>query len=440
MVVLSLFDGMGCGMIALKELGVKVTKYYASEIDKFAIQQTKLNFPEVVHLGTVENCLNPNLIDLSTVDLVIAGSPCQGFSFAGKGLNFDDPRSKLFFVFAEIWEKVKMLNPDAHFFLENVNMKKEHLNVISKRLGVKPMRINSNLVSAQNRARWYWFSWCQKQTLGLFGNLESIPTIPAPKDKNIFLKDVLQPEEEIEGKYYLSEKFIKTSLDHKERHDQRGNGFGISPHFDTEVKAKAVTTLEGTRQTSNFVCVAMRGRNPDNPKSRKPGLQTVQMLEPKTDGKTNCLTTVSKDNLVLKFPVGPGPKKEVIQLNPSIESGNQPYQQNRIYDPNGLSPALLAQMSSGTHAILQRGRGFNKGGIHTEKTPTLTANAWHQNNHLLDGYTLRRLTPLECCRLQTIPEWYKWSVSNTQIYKMLGNGWTVEVIKHIFSFLPKECR
>ena len=154
MIVLSLFDGMSCGQIALKELGCAV-KYYASEIDKYAIKQTQLNFPNTIQLGDVNNWMGWNL-DWSSIDLVLAGSPCQGFSFAGKQLAFDDPRSKLFFVFVEILNHIKKFNQDVKFLLENVNMKKSHLRVISEYVGVFPVNINSNLVSAQNRDRWYW--------------------------------------------------------------------------------------------------------------------------------------------------------------------------------------------------------------------------------------------------------------------------------------------
>ena len=127
--VLSLFDGLSCGQIALKELGVKVDKYYASEIDKFAIEQTRLNFPNTIHLGDVQNWEEWKL-DWSSIDLVIGGSPCQGFSFAGKQLAFDDPRSRLFFVFVGIVNHVKKHNPNMKFLLENVVMKKEHIAVI----------------------------------------------------------------------------------------------------------------------------------------------------------------------------------------------------------------------------------------------------------------------------------------------------------------------
>jgi site-specific DNA-cytosine methylase len=189
--VLSVFDGMSCGQIALNELGFKIDKYYAAEIDKHAITQTQHNFPNTVQLGSVTDV---RAKDLEKIDLFIGGSPCQGFSFAGKQLNFDDPRSALFFEYVRLWKEIKAINPDAKFLLENVNMKKEYLRVISEYLGVFPVRINSNLVSAQNRDRWYWTNIKTKET-GLFSELWS--DIPQPEDKGILLKDILLPENEV---------------------------------------------------------------------------------------------------------------------------------------------------------------------------------------------------------------------------------------------------
>jgi DNA-cytosine methyltransferase len=377
--LLSVFDGMGCGMIALKELGIKVNKYYSSEIDKFANQQTKHNFPEIIQLGDITKI---KAKDLEKIDLFIGGSPCQGFSFAGKQLNFDDPRSKLFFDYVRLWNEIKSINPDAKFLLENVNMKKEYLRVISEHLGVFPVRINSNLVSAQNRDRWYWTNIKTKH-VGLF--TETWTDIPHPKDRGILLKDILQDESEVDEKYYLSDKIIKGFNKKKNRDLDKGNGFGMqTPNLNGKSntlvaryykdgkeniikldkqgnkkpgqnKAGCLTGgghSGGNHSDMDIICVSMVGRKLDENGVRKDNsnIKAVQRLEPKTDGKTNFLTSVHKDNL------------------------------------------------------------------------------------LTDGYKLRRLTPVECSRLQTIPEWYKWIVSDTQIYKMLGNGWTVEVIKHIFKY------
>jgi len=167
--VLSLFDGMSCGQIALDKLGIEVDNYFASEIDKYAMQVTKHNYPNTKHIGDVTKVKGA---DLPKIDLLIGGSPCQGFSFAGKQLNFDDPRSKLFFEFVRLLEETK----PKYFLLENVVMKQEYQDVISQHLGVKPILINSSLVSAQNRKRLYW---------------TNIPNIEQPKDLRLTIKDTI---------------------------------------------------------------------------------------------------------------------------------------------------------------------------------------------------------------------------------------------------------
>ena len=194
--VLSLFDGMSCGQIALNQLGFKIDNYFASEIDKDAMKIAKKNFPNMQHIGDVTKVKGS---ELPKIDLLIGGSPCQGFSFAGKQLNFNDPRSALFFEFVRL---LKETNP-KYFLLENVRMKKESENVISEYLGVKPIEINSNLVSAQNRKRLYW---------------TNIPNVVLPEDKGILLKDVL--ELVVDDKYNLSEAKIDRVLN-----TQRGKGF-----------------------------------------------------------------------------------------------------------------------------------------------------------------------------------------------------------------------
>ena len=144
--VLSLFDGVSCGQIALERAGIKVDNYYASEIDKHAITVTQNNYPNTIQLGDVQKW---HEWELPKIDLLIGGSPCQGFSFAGKQLNFNDPRSKLFFEFVDV---LKYYKP-KYFLFENVKMKQEYQDVITEHLGVEPIEINSSLVSAQNRIR-----------------------------------------------------------------------------------------------------------------------------------------------------------------------------------------------------------------------------------------------------------------------------------------------
>jgi len=404
--VLSLFDGMGCGNIALRELGINVNKYYASEIDKFAIMQTKHNFPGIIHLGSV---LNVDVSKLERIDLLIGGSPCQSFSFAGKrngmttteneeiytldrylelkseGFQFEG-QSYLFWEYMRILTDIRKCNPDVKFLLENVEMGDKWERILSESIGIFGVHINSALVSAQNRKRIYWTNIRVKE-VGLFGELHS--DIPQPKDEGILLKDIL--EEEVDEKYYLSEKGLAGMLKHKENNANNGNGFGVQ--FITRETEKSNSILQrGYKDCKdNAVCVAMRGRNPNNPSDRTSGSPTEQRLEPNLNGKTNTITTVQKDNLVL-------------QINPSKESGwKQPYQHNRVYDTSGISPCLNTDARS--PAILT-----------------------------IEDHRIRRLTPTEASRLQTIPNWYEWIVSETQQYKMLGNGWTVKVIMHILKY------
>lgn len=172
--VLSLFDGISAGHLALERAGIEVGTYYRSEIDKFANKVAMHHYPDDVQLGDVTKWREWD-IDWASIDMLIGGSPCQGFSFAGKQLAFDDPRSALFFVYVDILNHIKSFNPNVKFMLENVKMKKEFVEVINEHLGVEPVVINSALMSAQNRVRLYWCNWDLKQ----------------PKDKGILLRDVI---------------------------------------------------------------------------------------------------------------------------------------------------------------------------------------------------------------------------------------------------------
>jgi site-specific DNA-cytosine methylase len=279
MKVLSLFDGISAGQLALKRANKDVTHYYASEIDKYAIQVTQHNFPSTIQLGDVTKWREWD-IPWGEIDLVMGGSPCQGFSFAGRQLNFDDPRSALFFVFVDICQHVADHNPKMRFLLENVRMKKEHQDVITSQMGVEPIVINSNLVSAQNRHRLYW---------------TNIPNVDQPTDRGILLRDILQ--DNVEQKYFLTE--------------------------------------AGKAYMSRLRNGKPRWEYHTNP----------------LDSKSACVTA----NFYVGIPMG-----------------------------------VIKEL-------------------------------------------MRRLTPIECERLQTFPDDYTSVISNTQRYKALGNSWTVEVIKHIFN-------
>lgn len=190
--VLSLFDGCSCGRVALERAQIKIGYYFASEIDKPAINVSMANHSDIIHLGDIKGVKVENL---PKIDLIMGGSPCQGFSYAGKKLNFDDPRSALFFEFVRILKDARRFNPDVLFLLENVRMKKEWQDIISYHLGVNPIEINSSLVSAQNRRRLYW---------------TNIPGVCQPADLNITLKDIITKDS---LNFYLSEDQIKKASD-----------------------------------------------------------------------------------------------------------------------------------------------------------------------------------------------------------------------------------
>jgi DNA-cytosine methyltransferase len=352
--VLSLFDGMSCGRIALERAGLRVDNYFASEIDPHAIKVAKANWPEIQHIGSVTEVKAESL---PQIDLLIGGSPCQGFSFAGKQLNFEDPRSKLFFEYVRLLKECK----PKYFLLENVVMKKEYQDVISKELGVEPILINSALVSAQNRKRLYW---------------TNIPNIVQPEDKGLLLKDILE----------------------KDFFADRDKSFCLDANY-------------------------FKGGNPEQyfGKSRR--------------------QLVFSENLELKHFSTDSICHHV--ANATDISGNET--NKRIYAESGKSPTLTTmggghrepkvlveytqrcqrQIKKNTKRLSEKALSFCTNANSTGSGVTLAKSE----------YMWRKLTPLECERLQTVPEGYTAHVSNTQRYKMLGNGWTVDVIAHILKNL-----
>ncbi len=373
--VLSLFDGMSCGRIALERVGIKVNKYYASEIDKHAIKVTQHNYPDTIQLGSVTEI---KVTDLPQIDLLIGGSPCQGFSFAGKQLNFEDPRSKLFFEFVRL---LKECNP-KYFLLENVKMKKEYQDVITEHLGVEPIEINSNLLSAQNRKRIYW---------------TNIPGVTIPNDKGILLKDIVHENESIDtalsGNY--AEWFAKNA------EFQLGKKYcSLSPEKAITMTARQYASWNGNywfEILSEYIV---------------PFDKTLQILDKEVQrGKVGYFRKDSQANRVYYI------HDKAITLTGEAGGGAAKMGQ---YLFGCITPDRVEKR--------QNGQRFNDG----KKFYTLTA----QDKHgvLIEGY-IRKLTPIECERLQTVPDNYSAIVSNSQRYKMLGNGWTVDVIAHVFGGL-----
>ena len=552
--VLSLFDGCSGGQQALDRLGIKVDNYFASEIDKYAIKVTMANYPNTIQLGSV---VNVDGYSLPKINLILGGSPCTNFSFAGKrkGMSTKDEQEILTLEhYLELkaegfefegqsylfWEYMRLLNEckPTYFLLENVEMGEKWEKVLSKAIGVNGIHINSALVSAQNRKRIYWTN-IGLEPSGLFGDLESI--IPQPKDQGILLRDIL--ETEVDEKYFLSEKMIEGFERHKERHNDKGTGFGYVPKNQDD-KGNSLRANAALCPTDNMLVVQNAHNISDQGKTINEKIQkshslmardykgfgnqgmtgiVVQSIFDKTLGNDDDANSMSVDvNCKFGFYtcgnyneifcnscddgsnyeenylnsrntnaveiVANGAKEQVvgrkaqedgtykreyevsndqksktletnkaknnveirevkqISTNNKSNGGTQPYQQDRIYDVNGISPALQAQLPNGSTMIYlneNQQKKFNPN-INSDKANALTLAQGRagSSDEYMDSVSkianitsrIRRLTPIECERLQTVADNYTNHVSDSQRYKMLGNGWTIEVIKFILSF------
>ena len=363
--ILSLFDGISCGRVALERAGVPVETYYASEIDKYAMSVAQAMYPDIIQIGDV--CKIDFTQYVGKIDMIIGGSPCQDLSIAKQnrqGLHGE--RSRLF------WEYIKALTiiKPKYFLLENVaSMKNEDRDAITAVLcGIYPetecIMINSALVSAQQRKRYYWTNWHVEQ----------------PQDKGILLKDILESGTGCTAEHY-AQKICNTSV-----------------QTDSMVVEPAVLRYERTE-------TAKKLRKDYEAHKIHHGFNEFRVLRPRPDNKSNTLSTVLKDNIVAE-PVRIG------ELN-----GLSKAQGNHIYSVRGKSVCLNAN----------GGGGGAKTGLYKIDLP--------------DGdYIVRKLTPRECARLQTYPErcFDVANISNTQWYKAFGNGWTVDVIAHIFKQIPTE--
>ena len=348
--VLSLFDGMSCGQIALNKAGVKYDHYFASEIDKYAMKVTKANYPHTTQLGDVSK-IQFNLP--LKVDLLMGGSPCQGFSFAGKQLNFDDPRSKLFFEFVRLKDVLK----PKYFLMENVLMKQESQDIISEYLGVKPVMINSSLFSAQNRKRLYW---------------TNIPFDIPTEDKGIVLQDILED-----------------GIANEAMTNKLGKSHCITARYNGAVWWNSIQ-----RRQRTMVQVG----EADNIK----GFDSIKRIY-SPNGKAPTLTTMQGGHREPKVAIG-----RIV---------------NRRLDENGVRKDNQLELPLSTQLEISD----------SDKSNCLTT--VNKDNVVVEGMQWRKLTPLECERLQTVPDNYTNHVSNSQRYKMLGNGWTVDVVAHIMKGL-----
>ena len=368
MICASLFNGCGVGALAMIRANIPITKFYYSEIDKYANIVMKANFPDSIPIGDVTK-VSVGSFNGDNVDILMGGSPCQGFSFAGHQLNFNDSRSKLFFDFIRVRDELK----PKYILLENVRMSKKSQDIISEYMGFEPQPLNSKYVSAQNRYRLYWFG----KRVG--DSYEQI-TIPPMICKGLTMQDILEDgyaTDEMtsqDGKSHcLTARYNGAvwwnSIERKQRTmvlkdnptmskdglirvgtaDFRGHD-SIRRVYAQEGKAPTLTTMQGGHREPKVAIGRIVNRRLDEHGTRKDDqldLPFTRQLEVRNDDKSNCLTTVQKDNVVV------------------------------------------------------------------------SKDMW------------RKLTPLECERLQTLPDNYTNHVSNSQRYKMIGNGWTVDVIAHI---------
>ena len=571
MKVLSLFDGMACGRIALEQLSIPVEKYYASEIDKYAIQVAQANYPDIIQVGDVCD-LDPK--DYMDVDLIQAGSPCQGFSMAGKQLAFDDPRSALFFEFIRLLKAIK----PKYFLLENVKMKKEFLQVITQQVsdcypeiifGIEPIFINSSLLSAQSRQRYYW---------------TNIPGIQQPEDRGIVLKDILEDdfESDRDKSYCIDANYSKTGAKphhYKDKYRRQLVNKPIKVGMNVEeVKIRKHKVDEKALQK------LLRSAKKDSKKTIKDIAKECNVPLTKAEHwfRTDSSFAIPKDTvwIKLKFVLGittnkfdkallefeyrdgvyestqrvysdqgksptltASNKEQMIETKPKmVGRDNTPGHDilKRIYSEDGKSPTITAHAGKGTVPKVEtrpkqvgvavdikghdqikrvyspegksptvttcggghrepkvvtggafRGRAYDKDGKRMDKDGVSVANKTKQmlelrqdnksnaittvgkdsvvvkKSHPIkanyykssranfendtkkggkfsatgvqqEDLTWRKLSPLECERLQTVPDNYTNHVSNTQRYKMLGNGWTVEVIKHIYRNMNYE--
>ena len=378
MIYLELFSGGSVARQSVKELGLPVTKWYSSEINKYAIQIANDNHDDLIHLGSVEGVLD-KLVSHKDIDVIFCGSPCQGFSVAGKQLNFEHEQSKLFFTFLDIYKAIYSANPNVKLLFENVKMKKEWEQIILSKLQeinpkLKLHIIDSALVSAQRRVRMY------------ITDIE----FDIPEDRGIILKDIIECGCVDRNKSYcLDANYwkggnLKMYFEKSRRQLVFGDGchqVGVADLKGYDIikrvysiygKCPTLTTMQGGHREPKILCnsASITGRRLDSNGVRKDddtSLPIIQTLEVSDSGKSRCLSTLTKDTVVSPLPKGRYPDA---------------YGEHKLH--------------------------------------------W------------RKLTVKECCRLQTLPDDYCKSVSNSQGYKMLGNGWNNETIKCILKGLTTE--
>ena len=346
--VLSLFNGMSTGHTALDNVGIKVDKYYSSEIKPSAIKLTQHHYPDTIQLGDVTKWKEWD-IDWNNIDMVLSGSPCQDLSIAGSRKGLKGDRSSLFWVFVDILNYLKSFNPNVLFLQENVgSAPKSDVGEMSRALGVYPARINSSLVTAQLRDRYYW-SNIRTRKDGLFGDL--VTDIPEPKDRKIMFKDI------VEG---------------------------------------------GAVKVDKHTCLAERT------------IASASYKDMKSDKAQKFLKERESRSMMSLIYVDDGD----VKVKTNTKKGYDIATENDCIDlafPN--SKTRRARVTKGKSPCLMEG-----------------------SNHLysLDNYRVRLVNKIEMCRLQGFPDDWCDILSDAQAGSLLGDGWTLPIIEHIFSFIKKD--
>ena len=441
MKILSLFDGMACGALAMQAAGIEIEKYIAYEVDKYAIQTAQHNFPFIEERGDV---FKADFTEYAGFDYLIGGSPCTYWSIA-QTKNRETVASGMGWeLFSQYVRALHEAKPRFFLYENNKSMSAAIRKSITETFGFEPILINSALVSAQNRQRLYWCGI--RQADGTYKKAD----IQQPADRGILLKDIMktgvtwnEKSHTIDATYYkggslngekphqnstrlmaaepvqpLTEKEMDYMI--RDHQDQR---WSLCSKPGQEAKSKCLVANVHKGVPYNIlaepVCVAQRGRYDESGK-------VFQHYEAQPTGKTNNLTTVSKDNLIAE-PICVNSKSG----RAGVE-GLQPSLQDRVYDTAGKMPAVTTSFNPKIAEPLRENEATKDVPIYEVKDGYITVKGKQYPIKLVDGfYLIRKLTVRECMRLQTVPEWYKWPVSKSQAYKMLGNGWTVEVIAHL---------
>ena len=401
--VLSLFNGMNTGRQALENVGIKVNKYYSSEIKPYAIELTQYHFPDTIQVGDVTKWREWD-IDWKSIDLVLSGSPCQDLSAAGKRAGINGSRSSLFFTFVEILEHIKSLNPNVLFLQENVgSARKEDVGIMSRALGVYPVRINSSLLTAQLRDRYYWSNIRTKQD-GMFGDI--VTDIPQPKDRGILLKDIITSgfvDREKSG--CLMESISRV------QHTKKGiisrEKFGVPVIYEHRTKNSIIPEIVKVRKND----VDIIGLQEELSKRK---LSIREISEKLNCNKTKVEHWFRKDKSFSIPDAGNWFKlKDLLEIKTNkfdnqiiefIDKECNYDQSNRVYNLDYKSPCLTKT----NHEI-----------------------------RIQENELVRTVNKIEMCRLQGFPDNYCDILTTSKAGSLLGDGWTLPIIEHIFSFIKQ---